>query len=49
MIPLGANNLGATYSTRHWSGWPDDSNPYCASQPVKPCAADVVQHLTPTP
>ena len=48
MIPLGANNLGATYSTRHWTGWPDDSNPYCASQPVKPCAADVVQHLIPS-
>jgi peptide/nickel transport system substrate-binding protein len=47
MIPVGADNVGAAYSTKNWVGWPDDSNPYGAAQPTQPNAADVVQHLKP--
>lgn len=47
MIPVGADNIGGAYSTKNWTGWPDDSNPYGALQPTQPNALDVVLHLTP--
>jgi peptide/nickel transport system substrate-binding protein len=45
MIPVGADNIGAAYSTKNWVGWPDASNPYAAAQPTQPNALDVVLHL----
>ncbi|HET9516298.1 MAG TPA: ABC transporter substrate-binding protein, partial [Actinoplanes sp.] len=33
MIPVGADNYGMSHSTKHWVGWPDDTNPYAAGQP----------------
>lgn len=45
MIPVGADNIGAAYSDKHWTGWPDASNPYAAAQPTQPNALDVVLHL----
>jgi peptide/nickel transport system substrate-binding protein len=45
MIPVGADNVGAAYSTKNWIGWPDDANPYGAAQPTQPNAEDVVLHL----
>jgi peptide/nickel transport system substrate-binding protein len=47
MIPVGADNVGAAYSTKNWVGWPDDSNQYGAAQPTQPNAEDVVLHLKP--
>jgi peptide/nickel transport system substrate-binding protein len=47
MIPVGADNVGASYSTKNWVGWPDDSNMYGAAQPTQPNAVDVVLHLKP--
>jgi peptide/nickel transport system substrate-binding protein len=47
MIPVGADNVGAAYSTKNWVGWPDDSNPYGAGQPTQANALDVVLHLKP--
>ncbi|MFC8449319.1 ABC transporter substrate-binding protein [Kitasatospora sp. NPDC057223] len=47
MIPTSAGNLGAEYSTRHWTGWPDASNPYAPVQPTQTTALDVVLHLKP--
>ncbi|MFE9692168.1 ABC transporter substrate-binding protein [Micromonospora sp. NPDC005806] len=47
MIPVGADNIGGAYSTKNWTGWPDDSNPYGALQPTQPNALDVVLHLKP--
>jgi peptide/nickel transport system substrate-binding protein len=47
MIPTSAGNLGAEYTTTHWTGWPDDSNPYAAAQPTLVDALDVVLHLKP--
>jgi peptide/nickel transport system substrate-binding protein len=47
MIPVGADNMGGAYSTKNWSGWPDDSNPYGAMQPTQANALDVVLHLKP--
>jgi peptide/nickel transport system substrate-binding protein len=48
MIPVGADNIGMAYSTKNWSGWPDDSNPYGAGQPTQANALDVILHLKPT-
>jgi peptide/nickel transport system substrate-binding protein len=45
MIPVGADNVGAAYSTKNWVGWPDDSSPYGAAQPTQANALDVVLHL----
>ena len=47
MIPVGADNVGAAYSTKNWVGWPEDSNPYGAGQPTQANALDVVLHLKP--
>jgi peptide/nickel transport system substrate-binding protein len=47
MIPVGADNVGAAYSTRNWTGWPDDTDPYGAGQPTQANALDVVLHLKP--
>ncbi|TYC20075.1 ABC transporter substrate-binding protein [Micromonospora sp. MP36] len=47
MIPVGADNIGGAYSTKNWTGWPDDANPYGAMQPTQPNALDVVLHLKP--
>lgn len=47
VIITSAGNLGGEYSTKHWTGWPDDQNPYATGQPTKVTALDVVLHLTP--
>jgi peptide/nickel transport system substrate-binding protein len=47
MIPVGADNVGAAYSTKNWVGWPDESNAYGAGQPTQANALDVVLHLKP--
>ncbi|GAA2644103.1 ABC transporter substrate-binding protein [Dactylosporangium fulvum] len=47
MIPVGADNVGGAYSTKNWTGWPDDANPYGACQPTQPNALDVILHLKP--
>jgi peptide/nickel transport system substrate-binding protein len=47
MIAVGADNVGMAYSTKNWTGWPDDSNAYSAGQPTQANALDVVLHLKP--
>ena len=47
MVPLMAANAGGEYSTQHWTGWPDDSNPYAPAQPTLPNSLDIVLHLVP--
>ena len=47
MIPTSAGNYGAEYSTKHWTGWPDDSNSYMPIQPTLTQSLDVIMHLTP--
>lgn len=42
-----AANAGGEYSTKHWVGWPDKSNPYAPVQPTQINALDIVLHLTP--
>ncbi|MER7007590.1 ABC transporter substrate-binding protein [Dactylosporangium sp. NPDC000555] len=45
MLPVGADNIGGAYSTKHWTGWPDDSNPYTAGQPTQPNSLEVILNL----
>jgi len=47
MIPTSAGNYGAEYSTKHWTGWPDESNPYMPIQPTLTQSLAVIMHLTP--
>jgi peptide/nickel transport system substrate-binding protein len=47
MVPLMAPNAGGEYSTKNWTGWPDDANPYAPAQPTQLNALDVVMHLNP--
>jgi peptide/nickel transport system substrate-binding protein len=47
MIPTSAGNYGAEYSTKHWTGWPDASNPYAPIQLTLTQSLDVIMHLTP--
>lgn len=43
-----AANAGGEYSTKNWTGWPDETNPYAPIQPTQINALDIVLHLTPT-
>ncbi|MFJ6214203.1 ABC transporter substrate-binding protein [Streptomyces sp. NPDC092296] len=47
VVPTSAAPIGAEYSTKHWTGWPDESNPYGPPQPTQPNSLDVVLHLKP--
>ncbi|MEU5251865.1 ABC transporter substrate-binding protein [Streptomyces longwoodensis] len=42
-----ANAIGGEYSTKHWVGWPSETDPYAPPQPVQRTAVDVVLHLRP--
>jgi peptide/nickel transport system substrate-binding protein len=47
MIPTSAGNVGAEYSTKSWTGWPDETNPYAANQPTRWGMLDTIMHLQP--
>lgn len=47
MVPTVAGPMGAQYNTRNWVGWPDESDPYAASQPTELNSLDIVLRLTP--
>ncbi len=47
IIPTGASNIGALYSTKNWVGWPDDTNPYGPAQPTQQNALEIVLKLKP--
>ncbi|MDQ1701703.1 MAG: peptide/nickel transport system substrate-binding protein [Frankiaceae bacterium] len=42
-----AANVGAEYSTAHWTGWPDETNPWTAPQPTQQNALEIVLALKP--
>ncbi|MDK1472037.1 ABC transporter substrate-binding protein [Streptomyces sp. 549] len=47
MVPTAAAPIGAEYSTKNWTGWPTEANPYAPPQPTQPNALDVVLNLKP--
>jgi peptide/nickel transport system substrate-binding protein len=48
IIPTGASNVGALYSTKNWEGWPDETNPYAPAQPTQQNALQIVLNLKPS-
>ncbi|MEU4558009.1 ABC transporter substrate-binding protein [Actinoplanes sp. NPDC023936] len=47
MLPIGADNVGAAYSTKNWVGWPTDADSYAPAQPTQAAALQVVLKLQP--
>ncbi|MEU0093576.1 ABC transporter substrate-binding protein [Kribbella sp. NPDC006257] len=47
VIPTSASNVGGLYSTKHWVGWPDESNQYAPAQPTQQNALQIVLNLKP--
>ncbi len=48
VLPLTVNVYWDEYTTTHWQGWPDASNPYDSGAPYNmPDAENVILHLTP--
>jgi peptide/nickel transport system substrate-binding protein len=47
MVPTSAANAGGEYSTKNWTGWPEEQNPYAPAQPSLLNSLDVVLHLKP--
>lgn len=47
MIPTSAANVGAEYSTKNWTGWPTQADPYAPPQPTQQNALEIVLKLKP--
>ncbi|MEJ2857495.1 MULTISPECIES: ABC transporter substrate-binding protein [unclassified Saccharothrix] len=47
VVITSAANGGGQYSTKNWTGWPEEANPYAPAQPTLENALDVVMHLKP--
>ena len=47
MIPIMAANGGGEYSTKNWTGWPSDSNPYAPAQPTLINSLQIILKLKP--
>jgi peptide/nickel transport system substrate-binding protein len=48
MLPVGADNVGAMFSDKNWTGWPSDADPYAGQQPTQPYALQIILKLKPT-
>ena len=47
MFPVGADNVGAAYSDKNWTGWPTDADPYSGAQPTQPYVSLIIGKLKP--
>jgi peptide/nickel transport system substrate-binding protein len=47
MLPVGADNVGAAYSDKNWTGWPGDADPYAGQQPTQPYSLQIILKLKP--
>lgn len=48
VIPTAAAPIGAEYSTKNWTGWPTEADPYAPPQHTQPTALEIVLKLKPT-
>ncbi|MET0422490.1 MAG: ABC transporter substrate-binding protein [Actinoplanes sp.] len=48
MLPIGADNVGAAFSDKNWTGWPSDADPYAGQQPTQPYSLQIILKLKPT-
>lgn len=46
-IPMAAGPIGAEYSTKYWTGFPSDDDPYAVPQPTQPSISKIVMQLKP--
>ncbi|SDH41420.1 ABC transporter substrate-binding protein [Agrococcus jejuensis] len=46
-IPIVVKPFAAEYSTLHWEGWPDESNPYAQPQPTGTQVSRILMELQP--
>ncbi|PFG30090.1 ABC transporter substrate-binding protein [Paramicrobacterium agarici] len=46
-IPMAAGPIGAQYSTKYWTGFPSEDDPYAVPQPTQPSISKIVMNLTP--
>ncbi len=46
-VILGADTSGGAYSTKNWTGWPEESNPYASGQPDNASSPLVYTSLKP--
>ena len=46
-IPVASGPMGAEASTKYWTGWPTEEDPYAPFQPTLPNASQVLMHLKP--
>ncbi|WP_235940722.1 ABC transporter substrate-binding protein [Paramicrobacterium fandaimingii] len=46
-IPMAAGPIGAEYSTKYWTGFPSEDDPYAVPQPTQPSISMIVMKLTP--
>ncbi|MET9270633.1 ABC transporter substrate-binding protein [Kribbella sp. NPDC003557] len=47
IIPTSASNVGGLYSTKNWTGWPDEQNQYGPAQPTQQNALQIILNLKP--
>ncbi|HZE41580.1 MAG TPA: ABC transporter substrate-binding protein [Stackebrandtia sp.] len=47
VIPLVAGPIGAEYSTKNWTGWPNEDDQYAMPQPTQPSASQILMKLKP--
>ncbi len=47
VIPMAAGPIGAEFSTKYWTGWPTEKDPYAVPQPTQQSLSQVVMHLKP--
>ncbi|MGK5678027.1 ABC transporter substrate-binding protein [Actinoplanes sp. URMC 104] len=47
MLPVGSDNVGMFYSTKNWTGWPSDADPYSGGQPTQPYSLQIILKLRP--
>ncbi|MFI6641031.1 ABC transporter substrate-binding protein [Streptomyces sp. NPDC050504] len=47
MVPTAAAPIGAEYSTKNWTGWPTEADPYAPPQHTQPTSLEIVLRLKP--
>lgn len=46
-IPMASGPMGAEFSTKYWTGFPTEKDPYAASQPTQPSLSQILMKLKP--
>ena len=44
-IAMVSRPIAAEYSTKHWTGWPSEDDPYATPHPAMPAASQILMNL----